>query len=100
MPMSLVSPLRAMLLALPLAGLAGCVEPLPPPTPLEPDPDACKASQYQGLIGQPASVLSAMTFPAGTRVINPGDAVTMDFRADRLNIEVGVNGRIDKIGCY
>jgi len=41
-----------------------------------------------------------MTFPAGTRVINPGDAVTMDFRADRLNIEVGVNGRIDKIGCY
>lgn len=92
--------MRALLFALPVALLAGCVQPTPPAVPPEPDRDACKASQYQGLIGQSASVLSAMTFPAGTRIINPGDAITMDFRPDRLNVEIGVNGRIEKIGCY
>ena len=51
-------------------------------------------------MGQPASVLQTMMLRAGTRVINPGDAVTMDFRADRMNIEIGTNGRIEKIACY
>ncbi|PZP19422.1 MAG: hypothetical protein DI613_21395, partial [Kocuria rhizophila] len=30
----------------------------------------------------------------------PGDAVTADFRPDRLNIETGTDGRIAKVGCY
>ncbi|HHY02896.1 MAG TPA: hypothetical protein GX686_08535, partial [Paracoccus sp.] len=25
---------------------------------------------------------------------------TMDFRPDRMNIEIGTDGRIAKIGCY
>lgn len=84
---------------LPLLALAACVEPAPPAEP-EPAPDLCNATAMQGLVGQPASVLRDMMLRAGTRVINPGDAVTMDFRADRMNIEIGTGGRIEKVACY
>jgi hypothetical protein len=33
------------------------------------------------------------------RTINPGDMVTMDFRPDRLDIELGVDGRIKRFRC-
>ncbi len=82
------------------AVLAAC-EPLPAPvTPVEPPADACGAAGYQGLIGQPRSVLAQMTFPIGTRQIGPNDAVTSDFRPDRLNIEYGRSERIEKVSCY
>ena len=68
--------------------------------PVQPDTDQCKASTLQGLVGQPKAVLQTMLLPAGTRVIGPGDAVTMDFRPDRMNVEIGTDGRIAKIGCY
>lgn len=84
---------------LPLLALAACVEPVDTPS-VEPDTDACKASAMQGLVGQPKSVLATMMLPAGSRVINPNDAITMDFRTDRLNVEVGTDGRIAKIACY
>lgn len=81
------------------AALAACE-----PVPAEPQPDqpsdACRASAYQGLVGQPVAVLSAMTFAIGTRQIGPDDAVTTDFRPDRLNIEYGRSGRIEKVACY
>ncbi len=84
------------LLSLPLI-LAACV----PEAPRPDTPDAaCQAPGYQGLVGQPRAVLAAMLFPAGTRIIGPNDAVTADFRADRLNIEVGANDRIAKVACY
>ena len=70
------------------------------PAPVQPDTDQCKASALQGLVGQPKSVLQTMLLPAGSRVIEPGQAVTMDYRADRLNVEIGKDGRIGRIGCY
>ncbi len=81
----------------PLLMLAACVEPDPM---VNPPADACGAVKYEGLIGQPAKVLDNMTFPTGTRIIQPNAPVTMDFRPDRLNIEISNNGRIDKISCY
>ena len=33
------------------------------------------------------------------RTIHPGDAVTMDYLGDRLNIEVGSDGKIDYFRC-
>ena len=33
------------------------------------------------------------------RVIAPGDAVTMDYRPDRLNIETDAEGRVDRLKC-
>lgn len=76
--------------------LSACVQP-PPATP--PGADACGAGALQGLVGQPSSVLAAMTFPAPTRVITPGMAVTMDFREDRLNIEVNAAEAIARVFC-
>lgn len=94
--------MRGIIIALALGGLtmlAGCVEQTPPVAPPV-DTDLCKASSYGGLIGQSQAVLKSMMLPAGSRVIGPNDAVTMDFRADRLNIEIGAGGRIEKIACY
>ena len=89
------------LLTLAAAGmLAGC-EPVPPATTTPDQPsDECRASAYQGLVGQPHAVTAQMTFPVGTRVIGPDEAVTADFRPDRLNIEYGRSGRIDKVSCF
>jgi len=33
------------------------------------------------------------------RYIEPGDAVTHDLRPDRLNVEIGVDGRIKRFHC-
>ena len=89
------------LLILPVLALAACDMPPASEPPATPDPTVqCKADDYKALIGQPKSVLTTMLLPAGTRVIGPGDAVTMDYRADRVNIELGASGRIEKISCY
>lgn len=88
---------HALLFCAPLL-LAACALDAPA-VPDEPD-DACNASSYQGLVGQPAAVLSQMQFPIGSRVIGPNDAVTADFMASRLNVEIGENDRIARISCY
>lgn len=75
--------------------LAACVQPA-----AEGAGDACGAAGYQGLLGQPEAVLRQMQFPASTRIIGPRDAVTDDYRIDRLNFEIGEGGRIEKIACY
>lgn len=82
--------------------LAAC-EPIPVPAP-QPEPpgvsDACGASGYQGLIGQRGSVLESMTFPLRTRVIGPNDAITADYSPERLNIEIGLGGLIERVACF
>lgn len=91
---------KALILGMAAATALAACEPVPTvPTPDAP-PDDCRASGYQGLIGQPVAVLAAMTFPIGTRQIGPNDAVTSDFRPDRLNIEYGAAGRIERVSCY
>lgn len=79
--------------------LAACD--LPPPFPA-PDPGpvgTCGADGLQGLVGQHVSVLGGMSFPGPVRVIRPGDAVTMDYNPDRINIEVSDAQRILRIFC-
>ena len=91
----------ALLTALAGAALLAACEPIPQ-APAQPEPvaDECGAAGYQGLIGQRREVLGQMTFPMNTRVIGPDDAVTADFRPERLNIEYSRNGRIEKVSCY
>lgn len=84
----------------PLCALAACAEAPPPASAPQPGTDSCNAASFRGLVGQPREVLDRMTLPAGTRIIGPRDAVTMDFSPGRLNFEIGENGRIAKIGCY
>lgn len=89
----------AILFALPLA-LMGCVpEPEPPvtnPTPVE---DACGASALQDLVGQSAKKLEVMRFAKTVRIIRPGMAVTMDYSAERLNIEINEAEVITRVSC-
>ena len=82
-----------------LTAVAAC-EPVAAPDTRPDTENSCGAEGYQGLIGQPRTVLDGMSFPLGTRVIGPDDAVTADYRAERLNIEYGRNGRIERINCY
>jgi hypothetical protein len=86
-------------------GLAGCEQVAPPgfdrmPAKLAPG-DRCGASSssYQSLVGRNKSYLSDMLLPTGARVIQPGMAVTADYSAERLNIDIGKDGRIARIWC-
>ncbi|MEH6774496.1 MAG: I78 family peptidase inhibitor [Cereibacter changlensis] len=83
-----------------VTGLAACQmesPAAPPATP--PVENACGAAELQTLVGQPASVLDTMRFSQPTRVITPGMAVTMDFNAERLNIEIDEAKRISRVAC-
>ena len=88
--------MRKPLAAAALILLAAC-EPVPPAA--MPNADACGAAALQGLVGQPATVLQTMRFGVETRIIRPGMAVTMDYRADRLNIEIDAGEGIARVFC-
>ncbi len=100
---------RALLLAAPLALLAGCAGsagpcPLPGEPALPPAADACGAAELARYVGAAptADVMAAIARVTGQRTIRtirPGDAVTMDFREDRLNVELDNDGRIARLRC-
>lgn len=89
---------------LPVALLAmGCA---PAAEPAAPDPLAgpCDASRVSNLVGRPysdalAAEAQRRSGARTTRRIRPGDAVTMDFRSDRLNIHLGERDRVDRFDC-
>ena len=65
---------------------------------------SCDAAGAQSLIGQAATSRLASDALSRTgaktvRWIRPGQAVTMDFREDRLNIELDAGNRIVRISC-
>lgn len=65
----------------------------------------CDADAAQSYVGQEASdttIAQAQDATGATgalRVIKPGQPVTMDFRADRLNVEVDDDNTIVRITC-
>lgn len=59
----------------------------------------CGADGLQDLVGTSVGALDSATLPETRRVIFPGMAVTMDFRPERLNIEVGSDDRIARVFC-
>lgn len=102
-------PFAATLTALAL-GLAACAsKPAQPETSAAAAPDtaatqACDAGKAQALIGQPATdqaVAKAMrdSGAATVRVIKPGQPVTLDYRHDRLNIEVDADNLATGVKC-
>lgn len=76
--------------------LAGCVAAGPPAAV---GPDACHASELQGLVGQPGAVLATMRLGQPLRVIRFGMAVTMDYDPARLNISLDRQERIERVNC-
>ncbi len=90
--------------ALLLAALAGCETvgqdmQAPPGIPAGTSADLCGASGLQGLVGKPRSVLKTMEFGTETRIVGPDDAVTMDFRPERLSIVYGADRKIVTVAC-
>ena len=69
-----------------------------PPLPVG-DADTCNATQYAALIGQDATALERVLLMGQVRVIRPGDAVTMDFRPERINFYIDAANRIERIAC-
>ena len=96
-----------------LAGLmlmATACTSLPPPTDGSAPPEqgagesGCNAAAAQDLVGrQRSEALGAealrLTGARAVRWIRPGDAVTMDYRPDRLNIELDEQGRVSAFRC-
>lgn len=65
---------------------------------------ACDAGRAQGLVGQAATqALGAEAVrAAGARTLRwiaPGQAVTMDYRTDRLNLHLDAQNRVTRVAC-
>lgn len=91
--------LSPLLLVLPIALMACVPEPVPPVTDPAPVEDACGASSLQYLVGQSAQKLEVMRFATTVRIIRPGMAVTMDYSAERLNIQINEAEIITRVNC-
>ena len=64
----------------------------------------CDADAAQGLVGQVATAelgaeVIRLTGARALRWIQPGQAVTMDFRSDRVNIKLDAQNRVEAITC-
>ena len=75
-----------------------------PTDPAPPVPGACNAEAAQAWIGKPATdanldAVRAATGARSLRALKPVDAMTMDYRADRVNVVQDANGAIEKISC-
>src|SRR5262245_5598032 len=62
--------------------------------------DTCGASQWRQYVGRPVGDIDRSRLPPRARVIMPGQMVTMDFSAERLNIRVGPDGKVTEVGCF
>lgn len=85
--------------ALLLLAVAACASPTLDTTPggLR---DLCGAAQHQDLVGQPRAQAIARDYTAErVRLITPQMAVTLDFRADRLNILLGPDNLVREVRC-
>lgn len=75
-------------------------QPQPPPAEGPTAQDTCGASRFRNLMGAPESQIDRSTLPQGTRIIRPGQMVTMDFNATRLNIRIAPDGKVAALECF
>jgi hypothetical protein len=64
-----------------------------------PPPDTCQMSAYQGLIGRDGASIDQTALPSGARVICHECPVTLEFRAERLNVQLGPDGKVASLRC-
>lgn len=89
--------------ALAALALAGCATAAPPPLPSAPSGE-CHTDSLADLVGRPADAAlgaDALRRSGALRLrwIRPGDMVTMDYSAQRLNVHLDAQGRVDHFGC-
>src|SRR5262245_23677255 len=101
--------MRSCLFALLLLG--ACTTAVSPPSASPPAPppntaeeataqDTCGASHWRQYIARPVGDIDRSRLPPRARVIMPGQMMTMDFSATRLNIRVGPDGKVTQVGCF
>lgn len=88
-------------ICLALLSVAGCAtQPIAPPPQLPaPEADSCEAAPYAHLIGAPATALERELIMRQIRILRPGQPMTLDYRVERLNIEIGTDERINRLFC-
>ena len=63
----------------------------------------CKPEALEAFTGKTADEatikLVAASGARGARVVKPGMAVTMDFRQDRVTVQVDAQNRIERASC-
>lgn len=88
--------------------LAGCTSTGAEPDRGMPPPIDCGAAALQDRVGQQVTGSTAadvridgvpVQSRGSVRVIAPGQAVTMDFNAERLNLETDSTGRLVRAHC-
>lgn len=93
----------AILAPLLLAACAQTTAPTAPPT-TSPAPGACQAGPAGFAVGQVATptLVAEAQRRAGAqraRVLRPGQVVTMEFDAGRLNLDVDAGDRVTRVRC-
>jgi hypothetical protein len=61
--------------------------------------DACGATAYSDRIGKDHSAFDFSAPSRPVRIVGPDMAMTMDYRTDRLNVDIDGTGRITRIWC-
>lgn len=56
-------------------------------------------AQYASLVGKPATDPGMPAAGPTVRIIKPGDQVTMDFQAARVNFDVDAAGVVTAVRC-
>ncbi|CAM3601133.1 I78 family peptidase inhibitor [Halomonas lysinitropha] len=79
-------------------------DPAPEPPRVSEGDDACGAGRVQGWVGKPFDTESGGTLrkesgAEALRVMRPGEAYTLDYRAERLNVRLDERGRITALEC-
>lgn len=86
-----------------LLALGACAKPAVPVAANEAPGVQCDANAVQALVGRMAADVTAEAQQrSGARTVRSyrsGDAVTMDFRPDRLNVERDAAGKVVKFSC-
>jgi len=104
--------MRALALLLIAIGLAACAKPGYTYRELDriardgeraaierPAPDTCQMAQHQSLIGRDGASIDQTSLPTGARVICFNCPVTLDFSAERLNVLLGADGKVESLRC-
>lgn len=83
-------------------GLCACATPTAAPVP--PVELQCVAEAGAWAVGSDMTAAMVAKIRTDThsrtvRVLRPGDAATMDFRGDRVNVMLDANGKVERVTC-
>ncbi|MDI9238142.1 I78 family peptidase inhibitor [Lysobacter sp. LF1] len=95
---------RSFLLAATIASLCACASTPPAAGTAQPPTGVCNAEGARWAIGSAVNddVVNRILHDTGSRdarVLRPGQPATMDFREDRVNVDLNDRGAITGIRC-